>query len=103
MFLVITSLSEWSNLDWLTFKNHKTFVQFEAKKINLPKRNISLQEEDLDSQQGVIDFSLYLRGSNSSSDLASNSNNANNEPKQRHINTMLDQKNYIEELNRHLK
>lgn len=45
---------------------------------------------------------MYLRGSNSSNDLASNANSSNNEPKQRHINTMLDQKNYIEELNRHL-
>lgn len=62
-----------------------------------------MQEEDLDSQQGVIDFSLYLRGSNSSNDLAGNGNNGDAEPKQRHINTMLDQKNYIEELNRHLK
>lgn len=59
----------------------------------------------MDSQQGVIDFSLYLRGSNSSNDLAGNGNgnNGDSEPKQRHINTMLDQKNYIEELNRHLK
>ncbi|KAL0832069.1 hypothetical protein ABMA28_001559 [Loxostege sticticalis] len=70
--------------------------------LNVVDCNLCVKEEDLDSQQGVIDFSLYLRGSNSSSDLASNSNNANNEPKQRHINTMLDQKNYIEELNRHL-
>ncbi|XP_028170672.1 RUN and FYVE domain-containing protein 2 isoform X2 [Ostrinia nubilalis] len=70
--------------------------------LNVVDCNLCVKEEDLDSQQGVIDFSLYLRGSNSSNDLASNSNNSNNEPKQRHINTMLDQKNYIEELNRHL-
>ncbi|KAI8420920.1 hypothetical protein MSG28_008084 [Choristoneura fumiferana] len=70
--------------------------------LNVVDCNLCVKEEDLDSQQGVIDFSLYLRGSNSSNDLASNGNNANTEPKQRHINTMLDQKNYIEELNRHL-
>ncbi|XP_045535209.1 protein RUFY3 isoform X2 [Papilio machaon] len=70
--------------------------------LNVVDCNLCVKEEDLDSQQGVIDFSLYLRGSNSSNDIAGNGNNANNEPKQRHINTMLDQKNYIEELNRHL-
>ncbi|XP_041968812.1 RUN and FYVE domain-containing protein 2 isoform X2 [Aricia agestis] len=69
--------------------------------LNVVDCNLCVKEEDLDSQQGVIDFSLYLRGSNSSHDLAGNGN-GNNEPKQRHINTMLDQKNYIEELNRHL-
>ncbi|XP_045767155.1 protein RUFY3-like isoform X3 [Maniola jurtina] len=70
--------------------------------LNVVDCNLCVKEEDLDSQQGVIDFSLYLRGSNSSNDLTGNGNNGNNEPKQRHINTMLDQKNYIEELNRHL-
>ncbi|XP_046967075.1 RUN and FYVE domain-containing protein 2 isoform X2 [Vanessa cardui] len=69
--------------------------------LNVVDCNLCVKEEDLDSQQGVIDFSLYLRGSNSSNDLSGNGN-GNNEPKQRHINTMLDQKNYIEELNRHL-
>ncbi|XP_052739853.1 protein RUFY3 isoform X4 [Bicyclus anynana] len=69
--------------------------------LNVVDCNLCVKEEDLDSQQGVIDFSLYLRGSNSSNDLTGNGN-GNNEPKQRHINTMLDQKNYIEELNRHL-
>ncbi|XP_075975768.1 RUN and FYVE domain-containing protein 2-like isoform X1 [Anticarsia gemmatalis] len=70
--------------------------------LNVVDCNLCVKEEDLDSQQGVIDFSLYLRGSNSSNDLAGNGNNGDAEPKQRHINTMLDQKNYIEELNRHL-
>ncbi|XP_013194014.2 protein RUFY3 isoform X2 [Amyelois transitella] len=70
--------------------------------LNVVDCNLCVKEEDLDSQQGVIDFSLYLRGSNSTTDMTGNGNNVNNEPKQRHINTMLDQKNYIEELNRHL-
>ncbi|GBP05456.1 Protein RUFY3 [Eumeta japonica] len=70
--------------------------------LNVVDCNLCVKEEDLDSQQGVIDFSLYLRGSNSSNDLSTNGNGSGNEPKQKHINTMLDQKNYIEELNRHL-
>lgn len=56
------------------------------------------QEEDLDSQQGVIDFSLYLRSSShSAGDSPEDEGDPNN------MSTVLDQKNYIEELNRHLK
>ena len=45
---------------------------------------------------GVIDFSLYLRnagGDSSPDDI----------PEQTDMTKVLDQKNYIEELNRHLK
>ena len=57
----------------------------------------TLQEEDLDSQQGVIDFSLYLRSSNQCSESSEDDLDHDN------MTTVLDQKNYIEELNRHLK
>ena len=56
-----------------------------------------LQGEDLDSQQGVIDFSLYLRSSNQLGEPISEDGDLDN------MSTVLDQKNYIEELNRHLK
>lgn len=55
-----------------------------------------LQEEDLDSQMGVIDFSLYLRN-------AGTDNSPEDSLEQSDMTTVLDQKNYIEELNRHLK
>lgn len=55
-----------------------------------------LQEEDLDSQMGVIDFSLYLR--NTGVDPS-----PDDSLEQTDMTTVLDQKNYIEELNRHLK
>lgn len=56
-----------------------------------------MQEEDLDTQQGVIDFSLYLRsGSNNLGE------NTISETDSANITTVLDQKNYVEELNRHL-
>lgn len=55
-----------------------------------------LQEEDLDSQMGVIDFSLYLR--NTGADPS-----PDDSLEQTDMTTVLDQKNYIEELNRHLK
>nr|CAI5865388.1 unnamed protein product [Callosobruchus analis] len=57
---------------------------------------IGLLEEDLDCPQGVIDFSLYLRSSNTISSDSSNEEQGNP------MTTVLDQKNYIEELNRHL-
>lgn len=55
-----------------------------------------VQEEDLDSQMGVIDFSLYLR--NTGADTS-----PEDSQEQTDMTTVLDQKNYIEELNRHLK
>lgn len=57
------------------------------------------QEEDLDCQQGVIDFSLYLR----SSHHMSTGDSPEDELDPDNMTTVLDQKNYIEELNRHLK
>jgi hypothetical protein len=51
----------------------------------------------LDCQQGVIDFSLYLRSSNQCSESSEDDLDHDN------MTTVLDQKNYIEELNRHLK
>ena len=71
------------------------------------------QEEDLDCQQGVIDFSLYLRSKRevSSDSLSVGGGDRPAElcletgaaPTSASMSTVLDQKNYIEELNRHLK
>ncbi|CAD6235676.1 GSCOCG00007965001-RA-CDS [Cotesia congregata] len=55
------------------------------------------REEDLDCQQGVIDFSLYLRNSNHIP-----GDSPDEELENDNMTTVLDQKNYIEELNRHL-
>lgn len=67
--------------------------------LNVIDCNLCVKEEDLDSQQGVIDFSLYLRSStkNSPEDDQVEENLSGN------MTAVLDQKNYIEELNRHLK
>lgn len=67
--------------------------------LNVIDCNLCVKEEDLDSQQGVIDFSLYLRSSTKNSpedDLVEDELSGN-------MTAVLDQKNYIEELNRHLK
>ncbi|XP_017967305.1 protein RUFY3 isoform X3 [Drosophila navojoa] len=73
--------------------------------LNVIDCNLCVKEEDLDSQQGVIDFSLYLRSSSRNAEA----NEESNAPVaqldaagQGNMIAVLDQKNYIEELNRHL-
>ncbi|GLG98971.1 Uncharacterized protein GBIM_05520 [Gryllus bimaculatus] len=65
--------------------------------LNVIDCNLCVKEEDLDCQQGVIDFSLYLRSTNHSA-----VNSPEGELDQDNMTMVLDQKNYIEELNRHL-
>nr|CAG4636913.1 EOG090X043H [Ceriodaphnia reticulata] len=65
--------------------------------LNVVDCNLCLKEEDLDSQQGVIDFSLYLRtGGNNTMNATSDTVDSSS------MTAVLDQKNYVEELNRHL-
>ncbi|XP_043983224.1 RUN and FYVE domain-containing protein 1 [Gambusia affinis] len=60
--------------------------------LNVIDANLCIKGEDLDSQVAVIDFSLYLKDATSSET-----------PKDdRKMTAILDQKHYIEELNRHL-
>ncbi|XP_064458494.1 RUN and FYVE domain-containing protein 2-like [Ornithodoros turicata] len=63
--------------------------------LNVIDCNLCVKEEDLDSQQGVIDFGLYLRD-NSYVECSGEG------VEQASMTAVLDQKNYIEELNRHL-
>ncbi|XP_077329645.1 RUN and FYVE domain-containing protein 1 isoform X1 [Lithobates pipiens] len=60
--------------------------------LNMIDANLCLKGEDLDSQVGVIDFSFYLK------DIQLNDNDS----KADEIANVLDQKHYVEELNRHL-
>lgn len=71
--------------------------------LNVIDCNLCFKEVDLDSQQGVIDFSLYLRSSPRGSPDDENTQGTTNDATFGHMTTVLDQKNYIEELNRHLK
>ncbi|KAK6487619.1 RUN and FYVE domain-containing protein 2-like isoform X1 [Huso huso] len=61
--------------------------------LNVIDANLCVKGEDLDSQVGVIDFSIYLK--NDVDDYRSEERNGQ-------IAAMLDQKNYVEELNRQL-
>uniref|UniRef100_A0A672Y8Q8 RUN and FYVE domain containing 2 n=1 Tax=Sphaeramia orbicularis TaxID=375764 RepID=A0A672Y8Q8_9TELE len=60
--------------------------------LNVIDANLCVKGEDLDSQVGVIDFSMYLK--NDIDDYRS---------EESQIASILDQKNYVEELNRHDK
>ncbi|XP_068570594.1 RUN and FYVE domain-containing protein 1 isoform X2 [Cebidichthys violaceus] len=60
--------------------------------LNVIDANLCIKGEDLDSQVGVIDFSLYLKDT-------ANSETPKDDTK---MTAILDQKHYIEELNRHL-
>lgn len=73
--------------------------------LNVIDCNLCVKEEDLDSQQGVIDFSLYLRSSsrNNDDEESQQQQAAIDANGQGNMIAVLDQKNYIEELNRHLK
>nr|XP_043886244.1 RUN and FYVE domain-containing protein 2 isoform X3 [Solea senegalensis]XP_043886245.1 RUN and FYVE domain-containing protein 2 isoform X3 [Solea senegalensis] len=61
--------------------------------LNVIDANLCVKGEDLDSQVGVIDFSMYLK--NDIDDYRSEERNSQ-------ISSILDQKNYVEELNRQL-
>ncbi|XP_030594611.1 RUN and FYVE domain-containing protein 1 [Archocentrus centrarchus] len=60
--------------------------------LNVIDANLCIKGEDLDSQVAVIDFALYLKDS-------ANSETPKDDAK---MTAILDQKHYIEELNRHL-
>ncbi|XP_058791399.1 RUN and FYVE domain-containing protein 2 isoform X2 [Phymastichus coffea] len=90
-------LSEYFEPDALMLSEEAIVIMGLLVGLNVIDCNFCVKEEDLDCQQGVIDFSLYLRNSNhipgeSPDDELDNDN----------MTTVLDQKNYIEELNRHL-
>uniref|UniRef100_A0A182VSB2 RUN domain-containing protein n=1 Tax=Anopheles minimus TaxID=112268 RepID=A0A182VSB2_9DIPT len=74
--------------------------------LNVIDCNLCVKEEDLDSQQGVIDFSLYLRSSSRNSPDEENNGGVGSggidDSATGAMTAVLDQKNYIEELNRHL-
>ncbi|XP_017759449.1 PREDICTED: RUN and FYVE domain-containing protein 2 isoform X2 [Eufriesea mexicana] len=90
-------LSEYFEPDALMMSEEAIVIMGLLVGLNVIDCNFCVKEEDLDCQQCVIDFSLYLRNSNhipgeSPDDELENDN----------MTTVLDQKNYIEELNRHL-
>ncbi|XP_074114424.1 RUN and FYVE domain-containing protein 2 isoform X1 [Cotesia typhae] len=90
-------LSEYFEPDALMMSEEAIVIMGLLVGLNVIDCNFCVKEEDLDCQQGVIDFSLYLRNSNHIPGDSPDEELAND-----NMTTVLDQKNYIEELNRHL-
>uniref|UniRef100_A0A1B6KN59 RUN domain-containing protein n=1 Tax=Graphocephala atropunctata TaxID=36148 RepID=A0A1B6KN59_9HEMI len=91
-------LSEFFEPEALLMSEEANIIEGLLTGLNVIDCNLCVKEEDLDCQQGVIDFSLYLRSTHhlSSGDSPEDELDTDN------MTTVLDQKNYIEELNRHL-
>ncbi|KAM9695189.1 RUN and FYVE domain-containing protein 1 isoform 6-T6 [Trichechus inunguis] len=85
-------LSEFYEPEALMMEEEGTVIVGLLVGLNVLDANLCLKGEDLDSQVGVIDFSLYLK------DVQDLDGGEEHE----RITDVLDQKNYVEELNRHL-
>ncbi|XP_006026894.1 RUN and FYVE domain-containing protein 1 isoform X1 [Alligator sinensis] len=85
-------LSEFYEPDALMMEEEGAVIVGLLVGLNVIDANLCLKGEDLDSQVGVIDFSLYLKDTQNNDDLKQDGG----------ITAVLDQKHYVEELNRHL-
>ncbi|KFQ49887.1 RUN and FYVE domain-containing protein 1, partial [Pelecanus crispus] len=84
-------LSEFYEPDALMMEEEGAVIVGLLVGLNVIDANLCLKGEDLDSQVGVIDFSLYLKETQDSDGKQDGG-----------ITAVLDQKHYVEELNRHL-
>ncbi|NWX34039.1 RUFY1 protein, partial [Notiomystis cincta] len=85
-------LSEFYEPDALMMEEEGAVIVGLLVGLNVIDANLCLKGEDLDSQVGVIDFSLYLKETQDSDGKQDGG-----------ITAVLDQKHYVEELNRHLR
>ncbi|XP_059568881.1 RUN and FYVE domain-containing protein 1 isoform X4 [Alligator mississippiensis] len=85
-------LSEFYEPDALMMEEEGAVIVGLLVGLNVIDANLCLKGEDLDSQVGVIDFSLYLKDTQNNDALKQDGG----------ITAVLDQKHYVEELNRHL-
>ncbi|KFV91986.1 RUN and FYVE domain-containing protein 1, partial [Eurypyga helias] len=84
-------LSEFYEPDALMMEEEGAVIVGLLVGLNVIDANLCLKGEDLDSQVGVIDFSMYLKETQDSDGKQDGG-----------ITAVLDQKHYVEELNRHL-
>ncbi|KAF7249263.1 RUN and FYVE domain-containing protein 1 [Varanus komodoensis] len=85
-------LSEFYEPDALMMEEEGAVIVGLLVGLNVIDANLCLKGEDLDTQVAVIDFSLYLK----------DTQNNDNGKEDGGITAVLDQKHYVEELNRHL-
>ena len=70
--------------------------------LNIVDCNICLKEEDLDGQEGVIDLTFYLRRKEDIGRERENSTFEESFDSLNEMKTIIDQKSYVEEVNRNL-
>uniref|UniRef100_A0A2K5J941 RUN domain-containing protein n=1 Tax=Colobus angolensis palliatus TaxID=336983 RepID=A0A2K5J941_COLAP len=90
--LALTQKNEFCELSALMMEEEGAIIDGLLVGLNVIDANFGVKEEDLDSQVGVIHFSMYFKNGNSSKSSEGDSQ----------ITAILDQKNFVEELNRHL-
>uniref|UniRef100_A0A8V0YJI6 RUN and FYVE domain-containing protein 1 n=1 Tax=Gallus gallus TaxID=9031 RepID=A0A8V0YJI6_CHICK len=98
-------LSEFYEPDALMMEEEGAVIVGLLVGLNVIDANLCLKGEDLDSQVGVIDFSLYLKetqDSDGKQEVSSQSVISCFTIRDGDITAVLDQKHYVEELNRHL-
>ncbi|XP_023334538.1 RUN and FYVE domain-containing protein 2 isoform X2 [Eurytemora carolleeae] len=84
----------------MLFSEEATLLQGLLVSLNIVDFNIIVKDEELDSQETVIDLSMYLRRKEDIGRL--NSQEEEEDVGSSDLQTIIDQKSYIEELNRNL-
>nr|CAB3265827.1 ZF(FYVE)-7 zinc finger (FYVE)-7 [Phallusia mammillata] len=92
-----TILSEWYEDGALLMNDEATVLAGHLVGLNCIDANLCMKGDDLDNQVTVIDYSMYMMDGNRSlaDDAKENEENA--------MQKLMDQKNYLEERNRHLE
>ncbi|XP_071808482.1 RUN and FYVE domain-containing protein 2-like isoform X3 [Asterias amurensis] len=90
-------LSEWYDQNALLLEEEAAVIAGLLVGLNVIDCNLCLKGDDLDSAPSVIDFSLYLKDGN-----YLDKPQASSETCDVNLTAVLDQKNYLEEHNRHL-
>ncbi|XP_022102696.1 RUN and FYVE domain-containing protein 2-like isoform X2 [Acanthaster planci] len=92
-------LSEWYEPGALLLEEEAPVIAGLLVGLNVIDCNLCLKGDDLDSAPSVIDFSMYLKDGNY---LEKPQESSSGEAPEVNLTALLDQKNYLEEHNRHL-
>jgi len=94
-------LSEWYDSSSMLLSEEGSVISGLLVGLNVIDCNFDLKGVDLDSQNGIIDISLYLRDGNYL-EKHEDDNKAIDQPDGQKIEVILDQKAYLEQLNKNL-
>nr|XP_018670631.2 zinc finger (FYVE)-7 isoform X2 [Ciona intestinalis] len=95
-------LSEWYDDGALIMNDEATVLAGHLVGLNCIDANLCMKGDDLDNQEMVIDYSLYMKdGNHGNHGMFMEDDNVEDEESQ--MQKLMDQKNYLEERNRHLE